>query len=324
MKKLTIVLFATLLSIITYSQIVAWGTQFEPPYDGSTHLGTFYMVNPFNAPGNLWQVGRPLKPYPLDTTFTPPNALLTDTVNPYPVNCHSSFELHFGRQPGYENLCWSYMLFTFMYRIDADTGRDGIYVEIMYNGSNQWKNIIFDNMGDSNTVNAYGYHNTYKPTDTLFNGEPGISYQNSITNHQGWNQFDVQWFWNNNHAHMVDSVAFRITFVSDSIDTHKGGVLIDNISLYVTDMCNISVDEIPQNKILSLYPNPVTYQSVIDMKEMDNYDLSIYDITGKQVFNKKYNSNSMPIGTLGLHAGIYSYIVKSGSKCFNGKFIVQP
>ena len=78
----------------------------------------------------------------------------------------------------------------------------------------------------------------------------------------------------------------------------------------------------PKNNVIN--PNPITNESVIELNDIDSYELSVFNITGKMLFHKKYYSSDIPIGNLGLHAGIYSYVVNSSSKCFNGKFVVKP
>ena len=44
--------------------------------------------------GNIWQIGQPDKAI-FDSAFSAPNAIVTDTVNYYPINDSSSFILMF-------------------------------------------------------------------------------------------------------------------------------------------------------------------------------------------------------------------------------------
>lgn len=306
--------------------VVLWSTNFDPwedtcYFNNNCSMWGYNKIGPFNVPGNLWQTGRPLKPYPLDTTVTPPNVLITDTLNPYPINSNSSFELHFGRWPGYENLCWKRMIFSFNYKIDADSSKDGIYVEIMYNGSNQWKNIIFDNMAD---IMQFDYECTYFPTDTLFNGEPGISFARQVCNPQDWNYFGIEWFWENENSYLVDSVAFRITFVSDSINTNKGGVLIDFIGFEADDWCYIGVDESQIDEQVIICQNPITDESEIIIKDLNfkANKIIVSDITGKTIFVKRLNFERFPIGQYLLNQGFYYYkIISEDRKVISGKVI---
>ncbi len=271
-------------------------------------------------PNNIWQIGRPLKPHPLDTAVSPPNVLITDTVNPYPANNTSNFTIYMRKPQGAEMACWSYMILEIIYRINTDSLRDGFYVEIYYNGSQQWKNVIFDNMADTMSDST----NTYSSNDTLFNKEPGISYpKNDIGN--GWSGFQFVWQWNNANAHLIDSVAIRITFVSDSINTYKGGVLIDYLDFEVADRCSIiGINEVNYNRFFSINPNPIEYESVIEFDEAGIYDITINDMTGRLINKSIINGSEFLIGRLDLPVGIYCYRISNNSDYFNGKFIVQP
>ena len=46
-------------------------------------------------PQNIWQIGVPHKTF-FNTAYTLPNAIVTDTMNVYPVNNSSAFELIVG------------------------------------------------------------------------------------------------------------------------------------------------------------------------------------------------------------------------------------
>jgi len=339
-RSIFLFLFFLNFSILTYSQkdiisdwserynlnikssfpVVNWATDFDPIQDTGTIIG-FFGIGPFNTQGSLWQIGVPNKPHPLDTTVSPPFALLTDTVNPYPINCNSSFEIHFGRDPGYEYACWSDMIFSMRYRVDADSLRDGFYTEIMYNGNGQWRNVIFDDMADIIDNNPL---NTYYPSDTLYNGISGVSYQNPLTVYQGWSFFQISWHWNNVNAHVVDSVAIRVTFVSDNINTNKGGVLIDYLGFFAWDMCNAEIYKDSIINTINIFPNPLTNESIIVFPVEGKYEVTIVDITGKIIFQDSFCDKEYNIGSIGLLPGLYIFSLSGESNFLNGKFIVKP
>lgn len=294
--------------------IINWGECFDKncywPYDTSS-----INIKYCSTSNCLWQIGRPLKPN-LDTTYSSPNALMTDTLNPYPINTNSSFIINVKKPIYYLNACWSHMLFSLTYKVDVDSFKDGFFVEISYNNTGIWNNIINDQSGD--TRNFAGI---YSNSDTLFNGEPGISYiQNNM---QNWGVLSLDWLWNNPNAHLVDSVMFRITFISDSINNNKSGVLIDFIGVRVDDWCNVGISE---NKIeeLNIRPNPVNSESFIEFDEFSNYIITINDIAGNLIYESKFIGSQFPLGRLNLPIGIYCYNIINNINCFNGKFIIQP
>ncbi|MBI4649254.1 MAG: T9SS type A sorting domain-containing protein, partial [Bacteroidia bacterium] len=276
-----------------------------------------FQFNILDTPGNIWQIGPPLKNI-LDTTLTPPNVLITDTINPYPPNNISSFELRFRKPYGYDWLCWSYMTFGFSYKIDTDTLRDGFYIEISYNGSNEWTNILYDDVAD-----VIFFHGIYPETDTLFNGESGFS--RIVDSVWDWGSFGCEWFWDNENADLIDSAAIRVTFISDSIDTQKEGVMLDFIIVVVEDRCSVSVNAIQNNKQVVIFPNPVTQESMIILPGNDFMvdNLIVYDVAGRVIIDDSDISNKILIGKYGLLQGIYFYtIISCNGTIYNGKFII--
>lgn len=43
-------------------------------------------------PNNLWQIGKPQKPF-FSSSHSPSNAIVTDTINSYPINNDSYFDI---------------------------------------------------------------------------------------------------------------------------------------------------------------------------------------------------------------------------------------
>ena len=271
--------------------------------------------------GNIWQIGQPQKVL-FDSAYSAPNALVTDTVNPYPPNNYSIVEFSLKKPEWATYNCWSFMYLAFAYRMDTDTLRDGFYMEISYDGGLNWSNIITDTIPDYTGIgNAYHY------SDTLFDGEFGLS----GTSHM-WSNDTIPWTgggfdlsWNDSNAHIVDSCRIRLVFISDGIETSKDGVLIDRIGIEVVDLCNVGIEKInKENFNIEIYPNPITKNSVINIPgftEEDEIRLEIFDLLGNMVFQYYTNTNPIPLHDVKLTNGLYLIKVAIGTKLFTTKRI---
>jgi hypothetical protein len=248
-----------------------------------------------------------------NSAITPPNSIVTDLLNPYPANNYSVFEISVKKPAEASNFCWSVVDCSISYRLDSDTLRDGGYVEVSYDGGINWSNILSDTVSDG------VYCEMYSVDDTLYNGTYGISGLNySMLNTGGYFALG----WSPDHAHDIDSCRFRFVFISDSIDNLRDGWLIDNIRITVADHCNIGIQDISKEDTdILIYPLPANYNSILEVKEFQNikeFDLEVFDLTGKKVFQRVYKSKYIKIGSLGLRDGVYILKIKTDSG-FNKK-----
>lgn len=75
------------------------------------------------------------------------------------------------------------------------------------------------------------------------------------------------------------------------------------------------------NNGLKVYPNPSLGDINFEWRNGGEIALSIYDVTGKEVLQKKLGGNAATLNT-GLAAGTYFYKVVSEKDIFNGKLII--
>lgn len=330
-EKRIILIKYTILTLIVFDSLFTIGqsSDTKTPVNFINYTNTFNPSSSTDDPNvsffihndtsNIWQIGNPNKP-PLDSTFYQPNALLTDTLYSYPINNHSVFELRAKRPPCCPYLCWSDMLLSFAYIADVDSLCDGLYIEVSYNDSETWTNIFNDTFADAMGSNAF---NNF-PNDTLSNGEWGIShlYQNI----PAWfSYFEVAWNWDeqNGTQFLVDSVAFRFHFISDSINSGKQGIEIMAIYFRVDHMCGVNVDN---NSIESpsLFPNPIILTSVIKLDKDDKYELKVFDVTGRLFLLDYFSGTEYKIGQNEFLPGYYYYIISSSNSLrMKGSFVVN-
>ncbi|MCX6722534.1 MAG: hypothetical protein NT094_00505, partial [Candidatus Staskawiczbacteria bacterium] len=86
---------------------------------------------------NCWQVGRPSKSN-FSSAYSPPLAILTDTLNPYPVNSNSSFSFVIPSSL----VQYSFTTYLQFYqKFDTDTLEDFGTIEASYNGGSTWVDL---------------------------------------------------------------------------------------------------------------------------------------------------------------------------------------
>ena len=86
---------------------------------------------------------------------------------------------------------------------------------------------------------------------------------------------------------------------------------------------NVSAKIIRDNQI-SVYPNPATDKLYIDMREISDVNIAIYNITGKQLLSQKYLKKNITVNLSSFKQGMYIYkITDSGENTLkSGKLIV--
>ena len=173
-----------LLSVTASAQYI--DINFDPASWSDYH--SFIVVDSTYS-HNIWQVGRPNKTI-FTLAYTPPNAIITDTVNHYPANDTSVFIL---KIPGYLfGPPWSVDIISFYYQLDIDSG-DIARVEISEDSGHHWFNPL------DSLPSIYQW-------DTWTADTPVLT--RSTT---GWQEFLLYRF-----APAPDSILFRFTFISDS------------------------------------------------------------------------------------------------------------
>ncbi|HTM66797.1 MAG TPA: T9SS type A sorting domain-containing protein [Flavipsychrobacter sp.] len=248
-------------------------------------------------PNCIWQIGKPQKPV-FDSARSYPNAIVTDTLQSYPPNDTSSFIIAQETLAGW----WvaSYAGISGWYKINSDSLTDYGSIELSVDSGATWINILTDTQ--------------YHFFDTTLNGWPIIPNRPTLTgNSNGWQYFAIDFY------SFVDSfpqqigfqqpVLLKFTFISDSVQTNKDGLMFDDIELqdWTVNIDNIRKQSVP----LTVYPNPAT--SAIFLKEQTDFayhkkQLTIRDVFGRTVRNEDYfNNEVIRVDVASLPPGLYSY-----------------
>jgi len=236
---------------------------------------------------NIWQIGRPQKAI-FSASYSPENAMVTDTVNPYSVNNYSFFDLYVGN---FNNEMYPWDIFVdFWHKYDTDSLKDGGFITVSWDKGITWANVIHD----TNYVHYvhppmsfYGQiPNLYTETDTLTDGNIGFS-----GNSHGWIKTILGW-----HAIPVkivepaDTMIIRFNFISDSIQNNKAGWMIDDIRLYSVDLGG-GVHDYEVDNLVKISPNPYSDKTEIRFdKQYKHIEIETYDLFGK-LMGKESHSN---------------------------------
>jgi hypothetical protein len=247
---------------------------------------------------NIWQIGKPQKVI-FDSAATLPNAIITDTINYYPINNISRFYLGFKTNyfnPFVRTLKWKQ-------KLDLDSNFDGGIVEYSVDSGSTWVNV----MNNPNIYNFYGFNPINK--DTLPSGQFCFSGKDT-TWKEIWVCFSPSWLT------LTDSIAFRFTLKTDSINNNKEGWLIDNFRTEYTWMHTAKT--VAQKNYLHIFPNPATDILNIEAERILGYhiieNMKLYDVNGRILQEWKMIPTKFFINTKNYNVGQYFLKIRTNKK----------
>ncbi|RYE25962.1 MAG: T9SS type A sorting domain-containing protein [Sphingobacteriales bacterium] len=193
--------------------------------------------------------------------------MVTDTLNPYPVNDTSAFS--FGIRPWGR---WGIIALQWKQKIDFDKKMDGGVVEFSIDSGATWQNTF----NNPYVYNFYGYDTTNR--DTLMTGEYAFSGTDS-------NWRDIWLCFDYSYLSTTDSLALRFRLLTDAVDSNKEGWLIDNMMAHVTYIHTAKAAEKVDK--LTVYPTRTSGIVHIDAEKRNEFyiieQLTITDAMGRRV-----------------------------------------
>lgn len=250
---------------------------------------------------NIWQIGQPSK-VNFNESYSAVNAIVTDTLNFYPKNNNSYFELII---PLINNEFLANIGIGFYHKILTPKNSDGGYITVSYDNGKNWINIINDTVCPfmySPTNNLFPNINLYNNNSNLINGESG--YSGSILD---WEYVEFYWVINmvTKSYSEIDTLHIRFNFISDDIDNNMEGWMIDDIRL----LYNHYVGSISNNKSeikVNLFPNPVSQNAILKTKNLKKIKtIDLYSINGQKIKTIKVNSSVFHFERKELQPGTY-------------------
>jgi hypothetical protein len=297
-------------SVLILSMLAAYGVSAQQvyfPYQSYPEAG-FIITDSVNFEsssdilcfdsGALWQIGMPQKVI-LSQSWSPPNALITDTILPYPDSVNTFFYLKFKPWESFN------IFISWNQKVDVGTG-DSCLVEVSSDG-NQWMSLTeYLDYIDGLWLFEFIYYKTDLTTNTSEFAaiDENCEFTDTTT---GWTQQSL-WF----HYMMTvkedsklftDSMFVRFRFSSvENTDAHEGWLIDNFYSGYFWIGGN--VEEIDNLLDVSVIPNPAANEMhIICNNCIYPLNISCYDMTGKIVISSQLNSNL--IDTRHLQSGKY-------------------
>lgn len=294
--KLIFTIMTLLLCNTAYTQ---WGffQTFESPNDT---FNDKFIIDTVNYPNNVWQIGKPQKTV-FDSAYSYPNAIVTDTLNPYPVNDTSVFMIKVVSHYSSGSSSWFVFVgLQFNYQLDLDSGEIA-KIEILTDSGTHWVNVLDE--------------------DTTYDIQFGHAKPDFSKSTNGWQLVNIYFDdWaerGQNYPHQIwsqqnDTTYIRFTFISDSIQTNKDGWILDNI--FINNLTR-SIETVTNNSLISIYPNPAGDYIYI----MTNYnyyskpEVVIYNLQGQEVYATKELPKSGYLH-VNLPAGMYTLVYSTGTE----------
>jgi len=278
MKRLLLLLLLSGSFISASAQSGLWGCYNLITFDSGDNLYPVAIDIDANYHHNIWQIGTPDKTE-FTSAYSFPNAIVTDTLNPYPVNDTSVFYLKIPSHLAYI----TYL--SFYYELDIDSGAIA-RIDISEDNGGHWVNYM-DSLPSCFTYN---------------NGSP----VNLSVSTVGWQYVGL---YGNLYCADIpaDTFLFRFTFISDDIPSTKDGWMIDNINIQLwCDSYTPNIKNKTPGPTFSVFPNPaydnltITYTDIITQ-------LTITNLLGQTVYCQSPNANSQlaQIDVSSLPAGVY-------------------
>ena len=304
-------LFTVLFSFLTISCFCQEDLcdSYQLNFDINYSINHLSFVNKTNHK-NIWQLGAPNKKI-FTSTFSKQNVIVTDTINSYPVNDTSVFIItNVGCMEGFD---WPHTVSLHgRYYVDSDTLKDYGKIEFSPDNGKKWIDLLNDSILIDTLYDHYWCWDTFG-----YNDNPVLTGDS-----KGWKDFDVELAMLGHFygVRMGDTVQYRFTFISDSIQTNKDGLMYDDF--YFMDYAE-GIDDIPTGNTVSIYPNPSSDQLFIRTnREIVKQSVQIIDCTGRVVFtDMNFTKNAIHVGQL--NNGIYVLKYGDGNNFATKIFIVQ-
>ena len=265
-------------------------------FDSQYSLNDKIIIDTISNPDNIWQIGVPSKTV-FDSAYSATHAIVTDTLNSYPAKDTSSFIIKHIR-PGNAGGNYSLQL-NFWFKMNTDSLTDFGIVEASIDYGLTWINLLTEDI-------TYNFQ-WLEPKPVL------------TGNSNGWEHFSLELSMLTYELGYSDTLLYKFTFISDSIQTNKDGWMLDDFQL--ADLWE-GIEEYSNSGLINIYPNPSQGEiSIVNSCNLTNdFQVEIFDIKGKKVFFDEINSNNLK---LDLPNGLYLMKLSDNDNIYMKKMIIE-
>jgi hypothetical protein len=115
---------------------------------------------------------------------------------------------------------------------------------------------------------------------------------------------------------------FSGTFIVDGTGDGQRSLSVSNCNIILNP--TTSVEELSATNNIKLSPNPLTSSSILQFNTLlNNAEVIIYDVLGKEMMRKKLTGDRMEIERGGLESGVYFVRVRDGERQWVEKMAVE-
>ena len=243
-------------------------------------------IDTIPAPQNLWQIGMPHKVV-IDSASYPSKAIITDTLDPYPVNNYSVFTV---TNLATEGDIYGFRMIQGIYYVESDSLKDFGRMEFSPDYGISWIDLIKDTIYNANiqwltmpVLTGHSFTAKYFELIMIENGSV----------------FNIE---------LGDTLTVRFTFISDSTFDNLSGLMYDDLCFW--DFVE-GISEIRFKPVKSrIYPNPSddAFTIEFDNPREASFQLAIYDINSKLLLTKEdIASNQISLHLRHFSPGTYVY-----------------
>lgn len=305
MKKYLLLLSLTLYAVISFGQVSCGGVAMPKDWNfdgGITPWDYLLQIDTVSNPNNVWQIGAPQKAI-INSAYSSPNLIITDTLNHYPPGDTSVFIFKHIDQGGFSTPHSAEL--AGYYKVNTDSLNDYGTIEISLDQGITWINLLTDTIYST-------YYDWWTPKPVLTGNSYG--WQNFWVHLAPLGEvFNVNW---------GDTILLKFTFISDSIADTLDGLAFDNFQF-----CDgvESIEEILNNNLIVVYPNPTSDLLFINRRTQPQKEsVKIFNYTGQLLYESdNFNEKTIDTKKLNLTNGFYFLRYSDTKNYALKKFIVQ-
>lgn len=290
-------LLSTLFAFFGFATMAQQKTtsNFYIDFEVGSQSGYRIWRDTFSNPSNCWRVGKPVKPV-FTTAHLSQKVIATDTMNAYPNSDTSIFYISQIAEIGWAFPFPSYTTMRGWYFTDSDTLTDYGKIELSPNNGLTWIDLIKDTV--------------YKITQP-FDAVPAVPKPVLSGRSSGWKYFD--WYLyrlaDSFNVQFGDTVLMRFTFISDSTQTNRDGLMFDDISF--GDWTE-SVESTATSIASAPSPNPATstIHFTLSARQEDDWRIALFTQRGQKLKTETIRRGAAhDISVSELPPGFYYYTI---------------
>jgi hypothetical protein len=299
-----------LIACFLCASLVAKAQQWQQYFDGAdTSIWTSLLIEIDTTGNNVWQIGPPQKTI-FNSAATVPNVIVTDTVNAYPANNTSSF---YFKVPVWMN--WGIFALQWKQKLDLDSAMDAGTISYSVDDGVTWSEVF----GDPYLYNFYGYDSVN--VDTTASGIYGFT-GTDTTWSDIWLCYQMSWL---QQFATNDTLLFRFTIHSDSIDNQKEGWMIDNMMCHITIVHTAKGEQ--KDAYQKVYPSVTDGTVFIETMALNEFhiieNMQLIDASGRTVKEWKNAPTRFRIDIGDQPAGTYLLRIQTNKQVNTFPVILQ-